>query len=298
MNTLWLLRRTSLWSALAGILAVLLMVHRTTRTEPVPEPPVPPAIKPQPDSLGAAGIVEAFMENTSIGVPVAGLVARVSVRVWDKVRPGDVLLELDDREIRAQLLAEKAEVRVAEAELARLRRQHERTEALRAAGLVSEDEADSLRDDYTIRQARTEAAKATVARTVALLERLVIRAPHEGTVLQVNTRPGEHVTPGAATPPVLLGAIEELQVRAEVDEQIASHVRPGRPALGYLKGDTTRPIDLEFVRIEPFVTPKRNLTGAGGERIDTRVLQVVYKFPRAADTPVYVGQQMDLFLPR
>lgn len=60
-----------------------------------------------------------------------------------------------------------------------------------------------------------------------------------------------------------------MQVRADVDEQIAPRVRPGARATGFIKGDSTHPIPLEFVRIEPFITPKRSLTGASIERVDT-----------------------------
>jgi hypothetical protein len=52
---------------------------------------------------------------------------------------------------------------------------------------------------------------------------------------------------------------------------------------------------LKFVRVEPFAEPKRSLTGAGNERIDTRVLQVIYALESPPRT-VYVGQQIDVFL--
>jgi HlyD family secretion protein len=49
------------------------------------------------------------------------------------------------------------------------------------------------------------------------------------------------------------------------------------------------------VRFEPFVVPKKSLTGDTTERVDTRVLQVLYRFNRG-DLPVYVGQQVDVFI--
>ncbi|MFM9147584.1 MAG: hypothetical protein ACKORI_05600, partial [Verrucomicrobiota bacterium] len=57
-----------------------------------------------------------------------------------------------------------------------------------------------------------------------------------------------------------------------------------------------RAIPLKFVRIEPFVVPKVSLTGGSVERVDTRVLQVIYQFERPADRSVFVGQQMDVFI--
>ncbi len=56
-----------------------------------------------------------------------------------------------------------------------------------------------------------------------------------------------------------------------------------------------RAIPLFFVRVEPFVVPKKSLTGAGTEQVDTRVLQVIYAADAAASN-LYVGQQLDVYL--
>ncbi len=293
---MFLLKKFSLWAALLGIAAVIFLVRNTTAEEPMPQPPLTPPVKPSARGIGAAGMVEALRENTAVGVPAAGLVTKVHVKVWDRIEIGAPLLQLDDRELVAQLPGLKAELRVQETQLARARRQAERTEALRATRGVSEDEADGRRDDLAIQEARVESARAALVKTETLIERLTVRAPAAGTILQVNTRAGEYAAPGAGTPPLLLGAIDEVQVRADVDEQLAPRVAAGSKATGYLKGDTRNPVPLEFVRIEPYVVPKRNLTGSSAERVDTRVLQVIFKFPHDPKRRIYVGQQMDLFI--
>jgi HlyD family secretion protein len=291
-----ILRKISFWASLIGIAAVILLVRKSTAVEPMPSPPHQPPAKGVARGIGASGMVEALHENTGVGVPVAALVKEVRVAVWDKVEAGAPLLVLDDRDLQAQLRTQQADLRVREAELAKARRQHARTDALLPSNGVSRDEAETRRDDLEIARARMESARATVAQTQALIERLTVRAPIAGTVLQVNLRAGEYATPTAATAPLLLGSVSEVQVRAEVDEQIAPRVKPGNRALGYLKGESTNGIPLEFVRIEPYVVPKRNLTGSSAERVDTRVLQVIYKFPNSVTRPIYVGQQLDLFI--
>jgi RND family efflux transporter MFP subunit len=291
-----ILRKISFWASLIGIAAVILLVRKSTAVEPMPSPPHQPPAKGVARGIGASGMVEALHENTGVGVPVAALVKEVRVAVWDKVEAGAPLLILDDREMQAQLRTQQADLRVREAELAKAQRQHARTDALLPSNGVSRDEAETRRDDLEIARARMESARATAAQTQALIERLTVRAPIAGTVLQVNLRAGEYATPAAATAPLLLGSVSEVQVRAEVDEQIAPRVKPGNRALGYLKGESTNGIPLEFVRIEPYVVPKRNLTGSSAERVDTRVLQVIYKFPNSVTRPIYVGQQLDLFI--
>ena len=120
-------------------------------------------------------------------------------------------------------------------------------------------------------------------------------APIAGAVLQCKVRAGEYAQAGPlATPLMLLGAVNELHVRADIDEQDARRVSPGAAAVASPRGAGGRNFALRFVRFEPYVIPKKNLTGDNTERVDTRVLQVIYALERNA--PVYVGQQMDVFI--
>lgn len=66
-------------------------------------------------------------------------------------------------------------------------------------------------------------------------------------------------------------------------------------ATGFLRGRPEIKTPLTFVRFEPFVLPKKSLTGDSTERVDTRVLQVIFSFPRG-DLPLFVGQQMDVWI--
>jgi hypothetical protein len=91
--------------------------------------------------------------------------------------------------------------------------------------------------------------------------------------------------------------MQQLQVRAEVDEVNAPLVASQRPAVAYLKGNTAQAMPLTFVRIEPYIVPKKSLTGDNNERVDTRVLQIIYRFDRPG-FPVYAGQQVDVFIER
>jgi hypothetical protein len=72
-------------------------------------------------------------------------------------------------------------------------------------------------------------------------------------------------------------------------------VRADAAATGYVRGNRDINTGLRFVRIEPYVVPKRSLTGDSTERVDTRVLQVLYAFD-GGRLPIYVGQQMDVFV--
>lgn len=291
-----LFKRLSFYIALAGMVYAGFLVLRLSAQDPVPEPPHDPPKNPFAHSVAAAGLVEAQGENIALGVPVAGLVTAVHVRVWDTVQAGQPLLQLDDRELRAALIGQRARIAVTEATESRLRGMLSRLEKVADTRAITREELETRRSDVQVASAEVASARAAVAQTEALLARLTVRAPRAATVLQVNTRPGEFLTPGAARAPLILGDLTYFQIRADIDEQVAPRVRPGMQAVGYLKGDTRKPIPLEFVRIEPFIIPKTSLTGSSVERVDTRVLQVIYRCPRSDTSPLYVGQQLDLYL--
>jgi RND family efflux transporter MFP subunit len=220
----------------------------------------------------------------------------VHVRVWDEVQAGQALFTLDDRELQAQLIVNKANVLVAQATLQRLLDQLARLQGVRDPRAVSLEEVRTKEHDVAVAQAQLEAARAVVAQNQIRLGRMTVLAPRGGTILQANIRPGEYASATPKTAAIILGDVEHLQVRADVDEQNAPRLQPGQSATAYLKGDSSEPIPLRFVRIEPYVVPKVSLTGASTERVDTRVLQVIYSFERPEHRSVYVGQQVDIFI--
>src|SRR5262249_6792135 len=125
--------------------------------------------------------------------------------------------------------------------------------------------------DKTIARASVEQMKAQLTQTRIELERLVVRALVDGEVLQVNVRPGEFVgaPPGHAL--VVLGNVHQLHVRVDIDEHDIPRFEPGMPAWAMVRGDPSRKYPLRFVRVEPYVIPKKSLTGDNTERVDTRV---------------------------
>jgi len=303
-------KRVSIWVAAAGLLLSVVTVWGSRR-EQAPRPLVAPPQNPYEHTVAAAGIIEAVNENVRIAPPVVGLVTKVHVAVGDQVEAGTPLLQVDDREVRAQLDTREAAVPSARARVAeqqyRVRDVEERYGRLQGVhdiGGISEDEV--KRAWYAVEVAKRELARAEADlahgiaqrdEAKALLDRLAVRAPRAGTVLQVNVRAGEYARTDAVDPLIVLGETQELQVRADVDEVNAPLVKPGSPAVAYLKGSTAEAIPLQFARIEPFIVPKKSLTGDNTERVDTRVLQIVYRFDPPA-FPVYVGQQVDVFIQR
>jgi RND family efflux transporter MFP subunit len=307
-----ILRYGTILAAIGGVFAII-GIDRLQAERRIPQssdPPLPPASKPYAQAVSATGILEALSENVAIGVPQPGLVTSVKVKVNDRVKTGDVLFLLDDRDLRAQELTTKARLEVAragiavsEAEHAKVKSRLERFSAVTDPRAVSRDDLENLTRDVAVADARLAAARAELAATASELEslallisRLSVRSPRDGTVIQVNIRAGEYAATAPKNPAMIIGETDRLQVRADVDEQNATRIRPGQKGRASLKGDPSVAFPLEFVRVEPYIIPKVSLTGAGTERVDTRVLQVIFSLERPENPPIYVGQQVDVFI--
>jgi multidrug efflux pump subunit AcrA (membrane-fusion protein) len=160
-------------------------------------------------------------------------------------------------------------------------------------------EAGAWSADKQVAAAAVKQSEAMVNQTNIELGRLTVAAPAldrgEFKVLQVNVRPGEFVgaQPGQAL--ILLGAVGRLHVRVDIDESDIPRFVPNMPGVAKPRGNPNVEFPIRFVRVEPYVIPKRSLTGSSLERVDTRVLQVIYALETKGNT-LYVGQQMDVFL--
>ena len=243
------------------------------------EAPSPPPESPFSERVAAVGLVEASTENIAIGTHIAGIVQRVFVNAGQRVITGDPLFEIDNRHLRAQLELQRAALAVAAAELADLENQLSRAETLSRQKVISLDELDRRRFGARTLRARVAQAGAAAKASETEIARSRVTAPIDGEILKLNVRAGEFAAAGTTPEPLLLlGCLVPLHLRVDVDEQDAWRVESRAKAVAAVRGNPSQQTTLEFVRFEPYVLPKRSLTGGSAERVDTRVLQVIYRF--------------------
>jgi len=202
--------------------------------------------------------------------------------------------DLDPKAISKDVLdtAEDAASQAAAA-LEVARRQNDLTKA----GAWSYDIANQQKVYDALVQAHNAAA--------ALLVKFVLMAPVDGVVLTVNGTVGGYVSsPGVfdtytqgLDPVVVMGTPQQfLAVRCFVDEILVSklptafHIQAQMTVLG-----SDAKVPLEFVRVEPYVSPKIELSNQRQEQVDLRVLPVIFRFPKQ-DAPVYPGQMVDVYI--
>ncbi len=206
------------------------------------------------------------------------------VRIASGLNSGDTI---SAREItRRRNALRTAEAKYAEAS-ARL--------ALAQANLALYDEAKGGAN-ITIELAAIDQARASLKLAQTDLELRTVSAPIDGEVLRVNINPGEFALAGAVTQPlIVMGRTDPMHVRIDIDEADISRYRPGARAIASLRGDTVRKLQLSFVRVEPLVVPKRALSGLTTERVDTRVMQLIYAIVEDG-MAILPGQQVDVLI--
>ena len=139
----------------------------------------------------------------------------------------------------------------------------------------------------------------------ALLVKYTVMAQKDGVVLALYATASSYASPQGVydtytqgqDPILVLGPPQEyLAVRCFVDEILVSrlpnawHIR----AQMAVRGSDLK-VPLEFVRVQPYVTPKIELSNERQEQVDLRVLPVIFRF-RKQDAPVYPGQEVDVYI--
>jgi len=277
--------------------------------KPVPTPPIifPPAISPYAHSIAASGMIEASSENISIGTPFNEIVEKIYHSEGDFVNAGDILFELDLRLFKAQRETALANMELTKIDLEDKQKQFSFYQRLKDTKAVSEQIYQQARYAYLEAEVNLAVAQKNLQEIEVNIERSIIRAPISGEILQINIHVGEiaPIIPFISSQStwataqngslILMGKVTPLQVRIDIDEDDAWRYEAGSRATAYVRGNRNISIPLRFAYISPYMIPKGSFTGETVERVDTRVLEVLYEFDKG-DLPVYTGQVLDVFI--
>jgi HlyD family secretion protein len=306
--------------AILGIIAAAVMIYGSqpdrSKAAPTIQPATTPLAQRSSGSVAGAGVVEPSSELVKVGTPIAGIVEQVFVGSGDSVAVGQPLLRIDTRDVRAAIAESAARVESARKSAAAARanlaftqnqlalyrnigdpRAVSRLEVVDRQGGVT-----NARAQVALQDAQVRTAIAELNRQETDLSRRTVRAQIAGQVLQVRIRKGEFANVGSGQgggtddPLMTMGNTTPLHVRIDIDENEIDRVALGTDAAISPRGDARARVAARFVRVEPQVVPKRSLTNNASERVDVRVLQLIYELPRSGHS-LFVGQQIDAFIP-
>jgi HlyD family secretion protein len=283
----------SIIGILAGLVAAYIFgIERTA------QPPVfKPVSSPYETSIYANGIIESDQpggSNINIYPEISGPLTQVLVHEGQQVSAGTRLFAVDDSVPRAN-------VELAESSLKAARDQYNK----RRASFDIDPKSISMDVLDTAKNADTQAAAALKAAN-ALLRKYSVKAPVNGVVLAVNATVGSYVSSQGSydaytqgfTPLIVMGGNQDnLAVRCYVDEILVSRL----PSSDHIRAQfsirgTDIKVPLEFVRVQPYVSPKIELSNQRQEKVDLRVLPVIFRFQTKNVPNVYPGQLVDVFI--
>jgi HlyD family secretion protein len=282
--------------AIIGILAGLVAAYIFGMERKAQPPVFKPVSNPFDSAIYANGMIESGLpsgENINIFPEVSGPITEVLVHEGQQVSAGTPLFTIDDSVQRANTELAAANLKVASDQYDKRRASYDADPKS-----VSKDVLDTAED------AAIQAAAALKAAS-ALLQYYSVKAPIDGVVLAVNATVGGYVSSQGDydtytelfDPLVIMsGPQDYLDVRCYVDEILVSrlpshwHIQAQMQITG-----TDIKVPLEFVRVQPYISPKIELSNEKQEQVDLRVLPVIFRFEKK-DAPVYPGQMVDVFI--
>ena len=190
----------------------------------------------------STGVVMAERSAT-LSAKIVGRVSSVNVEEGDRVDAGAVLVDIEDAELRANLAAAQARLKMEELNWAHQEKLAERIRNLREQGTVSAENLDDANFKVDAAEQSVASAKAEVARARAMLAESKIRAPFAGVITRKDIEPGDVTAPG--TPLLVLEDHSTLKLRTGVKEQDIARIETGQTvtvtidALGGLTLDAT-----------------------------------------------------------
>ncbi len=247
--------------------------------------------------IAATGIVEPASKKIIIGANVSGLVTQVYVNDGDKVKKGDALFCLDDTLLKHKIAMLKAQ---REAALAKIQAAQDQFQLLQefkkvSPKMVTSQKFTTSKDTLKITQASLQALDQKIEISQKELAFYTIQAPIDGIVLRSDLTKGAYFNKNSINPLLILGS-QKYTIKVSINEYDIVKFRPDTPAVAFVRGHPTLKTSLQYLYTIPYVKPKTSLTGSATERTDTRVLQVVYAIEANEKFPLYVGEQLDVFI--
>jgi len=280
--------------------------------EKKPQPPAfTPASNPYEHGIYAEGIIESYQTNganINIYPEIPGTIKQILVSEGRIIKKGFPLILIDDSIQRATVEQQKSQVALASASL---KSSQDQLDKLRKSyeldpRSVSKNDLDNAENVVNVAKANVEVSRKQYELAQTLLSKYTLKAPIDGTILSINTAAGSYISPQGAygtytgdfNPILVMGSSQTyIGVRCYIDEILISRLPPALQihAQMLIRG-TNISIPLEYVRVQPYVSPKIELSSQRTERVDVRVLPVIFRFEKPKDINIYPGQLVDVYV--
>jgi len=273
-------------------LAVIFYNQRPSQTKTLPIPELTPPYK---NFIAGTGIVESASKNINIGSFISGIISKVNVESGDSIKKGSLLFILNAKNLKADITALRAEIALSTTKLQKVKHQFAILKNFKKISpqMITKAKYTAVQDSVDEEQAVLNLSKSKLIVLHNKLSLYNVYSPINGKVLESKLTVGKYF---AANSKLLTLGSNRLNLRVNINEYDVWKFQPNTNAVAFVRGHPKLKITLKYLYTMPYVVPKKNLTGLPTERTDTRVLQVLYALPAKIDFPLFVGQQLDVFV--
>lgn len=243
--------------------------------------------------LSGSGYVVTGDRYVSVGVRVPGRIETYFIEEGQSVSEGDALVQLDDRDYRAELKSAEASLAVARANLALAEAELRRGEALRTDKVLSSQEFDVLQNKAAVARATLAQLEAQVEQAQVNLEYTTLRAPTDGVVLAKLKEVGEIAVPGGFAGSgdlVRLANLNDMRAEVDVNEADLNRVQLGGRAIVAPDAYPDAKYDATVVKLYPQVNRQK-----GTLKVEVQINQPDEKLlPDMSARVTFLSQEPDL----
>ncbi|GIW43940.1 MAG: resistance-nodulation-cell division efflux membrane fusion protein [Candidatus Binatia bacterium] len=246
------------WQVGKSVEVVVAPVSRVTAAEVGPMP-----------ILSGSGYIVTGERYVSIGVRVPGRIERYFVEEGQSVRKGDPLVQLDDRDYRAQVTRAKAQLAVAKAQLELAEADLRRVRALHEQRVASQQELDVQESRARVARAAVQQAEADLQQARVNLDYTILRAPTDGVILAKTKEVGEIAVPGGFAGSgdlIRMANLSDIRAQVDVNEADLNRVFMGQKAVVTPDAYPDAKYEAEVVKFYPQVDRSK-----GTLRIEVRL---------------------------
>lgn len=279
--------------ALAFLVFTLVSVTKKRIPDPR-EATITPPSAPFHHKIAGLGVVESETRNINVGSHTTGVISKIYVTEGESLKKGTPLFSLDDSELKAELDNAKAKLATAQINYEDISHNLNLYESIKDKRAISYSELSKKRFAAKKAHAQMVEAKTHLKVIESRFNKLTVTAPIGGHVLQINAKIGEFLNNSSLTP-IIIGDLGSMRVRVEIDETDIQRVDQNARAIGILRGNTSLKVPLKFIKYSPYIMPKTNVSNLVSEKIDSRVIELLYSFDNSKIN-AFPGQRMDVFI--
>jgi HlyD family secretion protein len=212
----------------------------------------------------ATGVVEPI-NVIEVKSKASGLITQMSVETGTEVKPGDLLVQVDTRDVKNQYDQSLADLKAAEARVEVVSAQRKRSDELFAQRIITAQEHEATTLDFANAQAQLVRSRASLDLAQQRLDDATVRAPVAGTIIEKTVSIGQVITSatgafGGGTTLLKMADLGKVRVRALVNETDIGNVRAGLAATVTVDAYPERPFRGQVEKIEPQAVVEQSVT--------------------------------------